>query len=330
MAIIGKPITLGGKGGGTFPTIAVSAETGATITATNGNESISFDEVDSGLYVGYPTDYGTWTVTAVSGSRGATATVEVTEVMLYSISMTLFGATLAITAPSGATVTVVDPNGTTVNTHTATGIVVNVTVYSAGTYTITAVDGADEASTTATVSTDGESVQVNVQFFVNPLNTDLMLLGDKTVYFNAYPEIKWQVQHVDGDYVYLALFPMLKESVFGSSSIYSGSTIASECTSFLNDMIPNIASYLELVTVESVTSKVFIPSYSQLISDWDWPKQSASNRICRYNGTNYSYWTSSYYRSGSAWSVTSFGVFSNNLSDNRDGFRPAVKVRYRA
>lgn len=155
-----------------------------------------------------------------------------------------------------------------------------------------------------------------------------MLLGG-TVYFNAYPSITWQVQHVEGDYAYLALYPMTETTKFGSNTTYSGSTIASKCTTFLNNTIPNVADYLEAVTVNEVTAKVFIPSRAMYEFEWDWPKAGTSNRICQRYGSNYSYLTSTAYDSSRVWRVNDDGSFYYNGLSVAVGFRPAVKVRYK-
>lgn len=183
---------------------------------------------------------------------------------------------------------------------------------------------------TVHLETDGSVVEVEVPSEVSILNTDSPTLGE-TVYFTAYPSITWQVQHLDGNYAYLALYPMTETSAFGSSTSYSGSTIAQKCTDYLNNTIPNVAQYLEDITVNSVMAKVFIPSYEQLSSDWDWPKAGRNNRICQLNGSNKSYWTSTAYSSSYVWYVYSDGYFYNNVyPSGATGFRPAVKVRYKA
>jgi len=175
------------------------------------------------------------------------------------------------------------------------------------------------------------SVAVTTSFFVNPLNKDTMTLGDETVYFTAYPSITWQVQHLDGNYAYLALYPITERSVFGSSTTYSGSTIAQKCTDYLNNTIPNVADYLEEVTVNGVTAKVFIPSKAMYQTEWNWPKTSASNRSCMINGAYIAYCTSTAADSGSVWSVSGDGNFYSGYGPSAAfGFRPAVKVKYKA
>ena len=177
---------------------------------------------------------------------------------------------------------------------------------------------------------DASNVIVTEEF-TNPLNTDQLALGQTGIYFTAYPNITWQVQHLDGDYAYLALAAMTETSEFGPRAVtsYSDSTIASKCTTFLNNTIPNVADCLEEVTVNGVTAKVFIPSYEQLSSEWDWPKAGASNRICQLNGSNQAYWTSTAFSSSYVWHVDNYGDFDCRDPTDTIGFRPAVKVRYK-
>lgn len=175
---------------------------------------------------------------------------------------------------------------------------------------------------------DGANVNVEVREKVSILNTDSPVLGE-TVYFRDYPNITWQVQHLDGNYAYLALYPMTGLTAFGSSITYSGSTIASICTTFLNNTIPNVADYLEDVTVNGVTAKVFIPSYYQLDSEWDWPKGGPGHRVCQLNGPYKPYWTSTAYSSSTVQFVGSGGTYGDNYPQNALGFRPAVKVNYK-
>lgn len=162
------------------------------------------------------------------------------------------------------------------------------------------------------------------------LNKDVLTLGDSEVWFTAYPSIKWQVQHLSGDYAYLALAEMTELTVFGSNATYLGSTISAKCEGYLANTIPNVSQSLETVTVNGVTNKVFVPSREQLEEEWDYPMESSANCICKYNGANYPWWTSSKYSNNSAYIVTSAGAFATNGSESDSlGFRPCVKVKYR-
>ena len=179
---------------------------------------------------------------------------------------------------------------------------------------------------TVHLETDGSVVEVEAPGKVSILNTDSPTLGE-TVYFRDYPDITWQVQHLDGDYAYLASYPIIGTTQFdpNNSTSYSGSTIASKCTIFLNDTIPNVADCLEEVTVNGVTAKVFIPSLNQLNSEWDWPKAGASNRSCQRSR----YWTSTAASTSYVSYVDTYGDFTSNYSSITMGFRPAVKVNYK-
>ena len=162
-----------------------------------------------------------------------------------------------------------------------------------------------------------------------PLNKTTLTLGDSEVWFRAYPDIKWQVQHIEGNYAYLALSTLPSKTTFGPNVTYAGSTIAGLCTDYLNNTIPNVADYIQDVTVNGVTSKVFVPSYEQLSSGWDWPKAATANRICQYNGTNTAWWTSSSSDTDYAWYVRTDGDFSDYFPSRSYGFRPAVKVQFK-
>ena len=154
------------------------------------------------------------------------------------------------------------------------------------------------------------------------------------VTFAAYPNIRWTVQHVDGDYVYLATETVVSKCAFGRDNAadikYSESTLYAYCMLYLNDAIPDIANYLEDVTTNGVTTKVFVPSYEQLKLEWAWPEARASNRICQLDDYNKAYWTSTAYESSHVWYVDWEGFFV--LSDRPTatlGFRPAIKLNLR-
>ena len=178
--------------------------------------------------------------------------------------------------------------------------------------------------------------------FTNPLNTDQLALGQHDVYFKAYPDIKWCVDHLDGDYVYLGGYNISETTQFGSSTTYAGSTIAHKCTEYLNNIIPNVAQYLEDVTVEGVTNKVFIPTFYQFSGDYtegdasdpvfDYPSASASNRRACYAASciNTMWLSTTVSYTKSLWIVHDDGNFgtTGNPSETRD-FRPEVKVRFK-
>ena len=198
------------------------------------------------------------------------------------------------------------------------------------------------------LETDGSVVEVELQeAFTNPLNTDQLTPGQHDVYFTAYPDIKWHVDHIDGDYVYLGLYTLTESTQFGPNTAYSASTIASKCTMFLNNAIPNVADFLEEVTVEGVTNKVFIPTYYQMsgnsgYGDTSGPvftyianaSYSERTTIISNDWTQdppwYSVWLSSRYDFNTDWCIDHDGGFGHAAPSLTYGLRPEVKVRYKA
>lgn len=181
--------------------------------------------------------------------------------------------------------------------------------------------------------------------FECPLNTDQLTLGQHDVYFKEYPDIKWCVDHIDGDYVYLGGYNIDDTIQFSSSDAsystsYPGSIIAQKCTDYLNNVIPNVADYLEDVTVEGVTNKVFIPTYYQFsgiagFGDcsgpvFDYPSASAANRkACCSTVTSWGMWLSTAYSPSFVWFVNYNGDFNIPYPLDIFGFRPEVKVRFK-
>lgn len=181
--------------------------------------------------------------------------------------------------------------------------------------------------------------------FVNPLNTDQLMLGQHGVYFKAYPSLIWCVDHLDGNYAYLGLYNVSEKTAFGSNNRYSGSTAATKCTTFLNSTIPNVASYLESVTVNGVTNKVFIPSYKMFSGNaaygggdandptFSWTSESQANRAACADWSiigNYFQLSSPFNSSNDAiWIVYNNGGMTVGNSTYTYGFRPEVKVKYK-
>lgn len=194
------------------------------------------------------------------------------------------------------------------------------------------------------VGVDGVARQFYASF-TNPLNTDQLTLGQHDVYFTAYPNLKWCVDHLEGDYAYLGLYNCTEQTNFGINTTYSGSTIAAKCITFLNNTIPNVADYLEDVTVHGVTNKVFIPSYKMFSGTassggvdandptFSWPSASANNRkacVSNWSTINSYFWLSSPDGSSYVWRVGYTGGFNTTrYMSTSCGFRPEVKVRYK-
>lgn len=156
-----------GKIGGDFlpsvgmaPQIVVTAPTGSTVTATLGEKVYNATE-QSGQWVFNVEDYGTYTINATKDGQSASGTVAVTVVQQYTITLAYFAATIHVTADSGSTVTCT--KGSVVQTKTSTGTV-DFTVSETGVYTLKATKDGEEAEDTATITQDGQTVNVTLAY----------------------------------------------------------------------------------------------------------------------------------------------------------------------
>lgn len=127
----------------------------------------------------------------------------------------------------------------------------------------------------------------NIQVWAPPPISGTLSVGN-TITFDSK---KWIVVHNNGNLWYLAHLTIIKSTAFGSNTIYKGSTIAELCTTWMNENISDNAKlFMQNVTVENVTNKVFIPTYTQASSNtsgfsWYTSGDSATNyahRIAKY------------------------------------------------
>lgn len=149
----------------------------------------------------------------------------------------------------------------------------------------------------------------------------------KPVVFGGY---WWIVQHLEGEYAYLALYDISRTVPFGETISYSESTIRKRCQEFEQ----HLGTFIRYCAAgNEYHDRVFIPTKEQYDTEWDWPSSDANHRLVMSNGgqTVYApYWTSSpCLNSGHVWCVGSNGDFFNNSPSRSFGFRPAVKVRYK-
>lgn len=149
----------------------------------NGTEiaTVQFDSTGHAIFRGVE-ESGTLTLTCTVSGTTATAsnTVTVTYYSQYEVTLDLFKATIAVTAPSGAQVSCVGTNETLFGTGSTT-----FTVHSADTYTITAtVDGAPK-STTQVITTDGQSTSVSLEFGTINVTLDSGFVGSSITCTNG-------------------------------------------------------------------------------------------------------------------------------------------------
>ena len=150
----------------------------------------------------------------------------------------------------------------------------------------------------------------------------------------------WRVVHNTGNQWYLGLsvvslveeIPFDENGGYYTVPSYSGSTLANKCASYLNNFSANAQSFMQNVTVNGVTAKVFVPSFEQVSGGFSY-YNSNDNRICDYDQPNASkayWWTSSPYLedTGRSYCVDDIGMFeASYIWDNR-GFRPHICIIY--
>lgn len=143
---------------GLLAKFVITSEEGATVTATAPSGATKTLTVASGKYVCDDIDeYGEWTVTCAKDGDSESATITVDAVKIYTASITLFSATIAVTYPSGATVTCAKDS----TTYTATGSPYTFTVRSSGTWTVTCSKGGVTKTQTFSITTNGQAETYN-------------------------------------------------------------------------------------------------------------------------------------------------------------------------
>ena len=104
----------------TLPRLTVTIDAGSALTITCGDDEITGQTDDEGVFTTNLPKLGEWTIVATKDSRTTTQTVQVDQVgQLYTVPMAYFSATLTATAVPGATVTATC--GDTVVTKVADG-----------------------------------------------------------------------------------------------------------------------------------------------------------------------------------------------------------------
>lgn len=142
--------------------IVVTAPTGSTVTATLGTKVYTATE-SGGKWTFDVEDYGTYTIKATKNGQTATDTVTVSAVQQYTATLSYFTATIHVSIDSGSTVTCTKGSKTQSKTASATGTV-DFTVTESGTYTITATKNGETAEDTATITADGQTVNVKLAY----------------------------------------------------------------------------------------------------------------------------------------------------------------------
>lgn len=178
----------------------------------------------------------------------------------------------------------------------------------------------------------------NVQVWATPPISGTLAIGN-TVTFDSK---KWIVVHNSGNLWYLAYLTIVKNTAFGSNTTYKGSTIAELCTTWMNENISDNAKlFMQNVTVENVTNKVFIPSYIQATSNssgFSWytsgdTQTNYSHRMAKYKDSPMadpgSWWLSTGKDSSHVYCISTEGVIGLHVPTTLTyaGIRPHICIQ---
>lgn len=158
---IAVPLYGFGASGGTGGTLTVTAPANVTVTVSKDGKTKTKNSGTSGVVVFKGLASGTWTVTITGDGKTAQKNVVVTTD--YSTVIAFFAATINITYPSGSTCTCSD--GTTTLSAPDTSGTWTCIVPNAGTWTATATDGVENTSESVSITTDGQTVAVELSYY---------------------------------------------------------------------------------------------------------------------------------------------------------------------
>lgn len=150
-------VTEGGGAGGNLKVIALA---GVAVTVTKGSKVKQkvADAAGVAMFTGLET--GAWTVTLPADVSPPTRTVDID--VDYVVVIAYFSATINITYPAGSTCTCSD--GTTTLSAPDTSGTWACIVPNAGTWTVTSTSGKETDSKTVTITTDGQSISVELSY----------------------------------------------------------------------------------------------------------------------------------------------------------------------
>lgn len=148
-------------GGGTGGTLTVTAPANVTVTVSKDGKTKAKNSGTSGVVVFKGLATGTWTLAITDGLQTSSKPVVVTAD--YSTVIAFFAATINITYPAGSTCTCSDGT-TTLSAPDTSGTWVCI-VPNAGTWTATATDGIENTSESVSITTDGQTVAVELSYY---------------------------------------------------------------------------------------------------------------------------------------------------------------------
>ena len=173
---------------------------------------------------------------------------------------------------------------------------------------------------TGTVSVTASTIDYYITLPFIPLSGTLAI-GNKVTFDNK----SWIVVHNDGTKWYLADTTSTTGCIFGSNNTYKGSNLANKCTTYLNNFSDVAKVYMNNVTVENVTAKVFVPSLNQIIETFEYYNVT-SNRAHKVNNTMYKWWTSTYKTEESVYFINNTGNAIATSYRDTLVFRPHICI----
>lgn len=148
----------GGAGGGCTLTVTGVANDTATLTKGSKTYTKTLDSSGKAIFKGL--SGGTWTAGMSNGTESTSRNVNI--VADYAVTLSYFSATIAVTWPAGSTCTC--ENGSTVLTAPDTSGSYTFTVTNTGTWTVSCTDGTENASTTVSITADGQSTTAKLAY----------------------------------------------------------------------------------------------------------------------------------------------------------------------
>lgn len=150
------------KAFGIKPRLSITAESGAVISVSGNNETISQTSTGEVMNIDL-SGYGLYTLSASKdGNTSIPIYIEVDTVQIYEIEVHMFIATINVTIDSGSVVTCTCGNITQTKTSTGT---VSFAVTKAGTYSIVASLNGRTNSDTAIISYNGQVINITLEYY---------------------------------------------------------------------------------------------------------------------------------------------------------------------
>lgn len=237
---------------------------------------------------------------------------------------------ITVIFPSGTTNITLTGNGKTwpaVNTSSTQNVYIVTDI--GYTYTLSGSKDGKSKSEQINVSQAFQDIKIELRFNPEWYTTLKSMSVGQTITIDS---LTWLLVNKTNSAAVLGLNIIYSVTQFNSGygdykGVYAGSILASVAASFESQNLSEETRwYLNNVTVNNVTAKVFVPSYEQMDRGFSY-YNSDNNRKCQYNGSNYWYWTSSaWYDSAKAWCTQDDGDIESCWPNDVLGFRPHIEV----